>query len=174
MNKKNVAAGTAAFAVYLGSTEYLGMSEVSLPDIEFMTETISGAGIGGEFDETYLGHVKAMSMSLSFRQLEQEAIVLAAPEVHDIELRAASQSYDPLSGKVVMGNVKHVMRVIPKKTSAGKLASASSAGVSGEYSVRYWKYVKDGVVLLEIDPVNFICIINGKDYLAETRSALGK
>lgn len=32
----------------------------------------------------------------------------------------------------------------------------------------------DGSKVTEIDPLNFICIINGKDYLKDVRKALGK
>ena len=39
------------FAVYEDSIEYAGMAKVTLPDVTFLTQSISGAGIGGnEFD----------------------------------------------------------------------------------------------------------------------------
>jgi phage tail tube protein FII len=33
---------------------------------------------------------------------------------------------------------------------------------------------KAGKKVIEIDPINFICFVNGKDYLADVRTALGK
>ena len=36
------------FAVYEDATEYMGLSEVALPEISNITEEISGAGIGGK------------------------------------------------------------------------------------------------------------------------------
>lgn len=174
MGATNIDIGTAAFAVYKGSTELLGMSEVTLPDIEYLTSVVTGAGIAGEFEETFRGFIKQMTVGFNFKNVTKEAIVLAEPTPHTLELRAAAQEYNPVSGEVEMKSIKHVMRVMPKKTSAGKLTSASAADASGEYSVRYWKLTKAGKVLLEIDPLNFICIINGVDYLKDIRSALGK
>ena len=62
----------------------------------------------------------------------------------------------------------------PKKTALGKLAVASAADVSGEYATSYYALYIDGVKVTEIDPLNFICIINGTDYLQQVRKALGK
>ena len=33
---------------------------------------------------------------------------------------------------------------------------------------------KDGKKKIELDPMNFICYVNGTDYLKEVRKALGK
>ena len=38
------------FAVYEDATEYIGISEVTLPEISNITEEISGAGIGGKIE----------------------------------------------------------------------------------------------------------------------------
>lgn len=38
------------FAVYEDSIEYAGMAKVTLPDVTFLTQSISGAGIGGNID----------------------------------------------------------------------------------------------------------------------------
>ena len=42
------------FAVYEDATEYMGLSEVTLPEISNMTEEISGAGIGGKIESVIL------------------------------------------------------------------------------------------------------------------------
>ena len=44
---------------------------------------------------------------------------------------------------------------------------------SGEYAVRYWATYIDGKKVREVDQLNFICYVNGTDYLADVRKALG-
>ena len=56
----------------------------------------------------------------------------------------------------------------------GKVATASAGELSGDYATSYFKTTYNGKTVTEIDPLNFICIINGTDYLAEVRKALGK
>lgn len=50
------------FAVYEDATEYIGISEVTLPEISNITEEISGAGIGGKIESVILGAIEAMSL----------------------------------------------------------------------------------------------------------------
>ena len=96
------------------------------------------------------------------------------PRVHRIDLRVAQQRMNMRTSANEIAGVKHIMKVKPKKTALGKVAAASTADVSGEYAVSYYAMYMDGKKVTEIDPLNFICIINGKDSLKDVRKALGK
>lgn len=162
------------FAVYEDSVEMLGMAKATLPDVTWLTQTISGAGIGGNIEAVILGHVDAMTLGLSFRTTNNQTIKLSEPRRHNIDLRVAQQLEDTVAGKVKVQQVKHIFVVIPKTDKGGSVAPAASTDGSGEYAVRYWATYIDGVKKREIDPLNYICFINGVDYLADVRKALGK
>lgn len=162
------------FAIYEDGSEYLGMASVALPDLNALTQSVSGAGIAGNVDAVILGHFEAMSMTLNFRTMTEQSIKLSEPRRHNIDLRVAQQEEDPVSGTVGAVAVKHVLVVVPKSDKGGSVAPASPSNGSGEYAVRYWKTYIDGKKVREIDPLNFICEINGTDYLADVRKALGK
>ena len=85
----------------------------------------------------------------------------------------AQQDEDVVAGEVVVRAVKHIFVVIPKSDKGGTVAPASPSNGSGEYAVRYWATYIDGKKVREIDPLNFKCEINGVDYLAPVRTALG-
>lgn len=162
------------FAVYEDAVEFLGMSEATLPEVENVAEEMSGSGIGGKLESIVLGHVEAMTLTLNFRTVTAAAIKLAEPRIHRIDLRAAQQEQNTRTGIIEARSVKHILRVKPKKFSPGKLAAASAADASGEYAVYYYAIHIDGVKKIEIDPLNFIYIINGIDYMKDIRKALGK
>ena len=135
---------------------------------------MSGSGIGGKLESIVLGHVEAMTLTLNFRTVTAAAIKLAEPRLHRLDLRAAQQEQNTRTGIIETRSVKHILRVKPKKFSPGKLAAASAADASGEYAVYYYAINIDGVKKIEIDPLNFIYIINGIDYMKDIRKALGK
>lgn len=162
------------FAVYEDSVEYAGMAKATLPDLTALTQSIFGAGIAGNVEAVILGHYDAMTLGLNFRTTTKQAIKLSEPRRHNIDLRVAQQDEDTVKGTVVVRNVKHILVVIPKSDKGGSIAPASPSDGSGEYSVRYWATYIDGKKVREIDPYNFICYINGVDYLADVRKALGK
>lgn len=88
------------FAVYEDATEYIGISEVTLPEISNITEEISGAGIGGKIESVILGAIEAMSLTLNFRTVTNNAIKLHEPRQHNIDLRAAQQQKDTVRKSV--------------------------------------------------------------------------
>ena len=155
------------FAVYEDSVEYLGMSKVTLPDVTFLTQSISGAGVGGNVEAVILGHLEAMTLGLEFRTTTPQS-------VHSIDLRVANQYEDPVAGTVEARKEKHIFVVVPKSTKGGTIAPATPTSGSGEYAGRYWATYINGKKVRELDPLNFICYINGVDYLAGVRAALGK
>ena len=67
------------YRVYKDSTDYIGLADVTLPTLEAMTETVSGAGIAGEVDSPTLGHYGSMETVLNWRTLEKTNMGLAAP-----------------------------------------------------------------------------------------------
>ena len=162
------------FAVYEDSTEYVGMAKVTLPSVNALVQSISGAGIAGNVEAVVLGHFDAMTLGMNFRTMTNHAVKLSEPRRHNIDLRVAQQIEDSAAGIIKVQAVKHIFVVVPKTDNPGSVAPAAASDGSGEYAVRYWATYIDGVKVREIDPLNFICYVNGVDYLADVKSALGK
>ncbi|MCI1959185.1 MAG: phage major tail tube protein [Clostridia bacterium] len=162
------------FAVYEDGTEFLGMAEATLPEISRITAEINGAGINGTYNAPIVGHLEAMSLTLNFKTSSKAQYSLYENRVHTLDLRVAQQQRNPSTGEINTVSVKHVLGVTPVKLSPGKVAPASTADGSGEYSVSYYATYIDGTKVMEIDLLNFICLINGVDELADVRKALGK
>lgn len=165
---------TVNFAVYEDGVEYYGMAKVGMPDISAITQTIAGAGIAGNVEAVVMGHYDTMTLTLNFRNTTPQSITLSEPRRHTIDLRVSQQVEDTAAVQVATRSVKHVMVVIPKAHKMGSVAEATPTDGSGEYAVRYWATYIDGTKVREIDPFNFICEVNGVDYLADVRTDLGK
>ena len=162
------------FEVYEDNTNLVGVANATLPNITFLTQSITGAGIAGNVDAVLIGMVDAMTLTLNFRSPGGAAVQLSKPVKHNIDLRIAQQHWDTVNVEKVVTADKYVMVVVPKTLSPGAVAPAAPADASGEYSVYYYAAYKDGKTLWEIDPFNYICVFDGKDYMADVRRALGK
>ncbi|CAJ1003878.1 phage major tail tube protein [Brevibacillus aydinogluensis] len=161
------------FNAYLNGTEYLGVADVDLPDLESMSETISGAGIAGEIDSPILGHFASMTVTINWRVLERANFKLARQEVQHIDFRGSIQRIDKKTGTYEQVPVKVTVRGIPKNTPLGSLSKGSTMDNSNELEVVYLKVMHDGETVVEIDKFNYVCVIDGVDYLAKVRSNLG-
>ena len=162
------------FEVYEGKTNFMGIAKATLPNINYLTQQITGAGIAGNVEAVLIGMMDIMTTTMQFRSCTDAAAKLAKPIAHQIDLRVAEQYWDSLGGQRVVQADKYVLKIIPKKTSAGNVTPASPADANGEYSTYYYAAYKDGKKLWEIDPWNYICNIGGVDYMADVRKALGK
>ena len=126
--------GTTNFAVYEDATEFYGMAEATLPEISQITEEVKGAGIAGAFNGAFVGHIEAMTLTLNFRSVTADAIKLAEPRNHQLDLRAAQQYWDNSAGKFIQQAVKHVLMVCGNPGGNGNrlLQLESKGGKRGE------------------------------------------
>ncbi|TEB13363.1 phage major tail tube protein [Pelotomaculum propionicicum] len=161
------------FRVYEGGADLIGIADVELPSIEALSETVKGAGIAGEVDSPVLGHFGSMSVKINWRTVTKPTVSLAQQKGHSLDLRGAIQVLNAGKGEYKVVPLKVVVRGIPKKTELGKMDVGAKTDSSNELEVVYIKVLLDGKKLLEIDKYNYICVINGEDYLADVRDALG-
>ena len=161
------------FEVYEDSTNFLGIASVDLPNLAFLTTTMNGSGIGGNIEAVMVGQMEAMTCTINWRNLTNESASLSTPKRHDIDLRAALQVEDPVARNIQFRAVKHVLVVIPKSVTGGKVAPATVGDSGSEYAVRYWAFYIDGKKQWELDPFNHVCWVDGVDYTADIRRALG-
>ncbi|WP_047394363.1 phage major tail tube protein [Cetobacterium sp. ZOR0034] len=157
-----------------GSTVLAGMVDATLPDIQFMTESIEGAGIAGVIESITLGHTDAMSMSLNFRTQTDQNLSFTAPKCYALELRGALQETDPSTKQIAVVPVTIAVRAWPKKVGLGKMAVAKTTDTNNEFTVDFIKVTRKGKTHIEIDKLNMKHIVDGTDYLAEVRAAMGK
>lgn len=157
------------FNAYNDGKKLVGTVDVTMPEVAFMTDTISGAGIAGEIDSPVIGMVQSMTSTLTWRTITKAAAVLASPRVHAIELRGSQEVFDQSTGTKTAQALRVAMRVQPKNLNLGSLEVGSSTGTESEFEVTYLKVILAGEEILEIDKFNFICKIDGTDYLADVR-----
>ncbi|WP_421663652.1 phage major tail tube protein [Lysinibacillus telephonicus] len=160
------------FTAYRNGTEYLGVLNIELPEMTALTDELSGAGIAGKIDMPVIGHFDAAETTLEWGTLAKSSITLAAFETHSIDCYGSQQGYDSGTGRFRNQSVKVSLRVIPKTLSAGSFEPGAKTGTSNGLEVIYIKIEIDGERIYEIDKLNFICYINGKDYLEEVRKNL--
>ena len=161
------------FHCYDESNTMLGVTDVTIPELSYMTESIKGAGIAGEIDTPAIGQLQSMSSTINWRSVTEENIRLFAPKTYLFTFRGSVQFYDENSGDFVPKALKVVMKCIPKKGSPGKLDPATGMGTTGDYEVTYLKLSIEGKEMVEIDKLSYIFRIDGVDYLAKVRTDLG-
>lgn len=161
------------FRVYNDSNDLLGVATVDLPEIESMSDTVSGAGIAGEVESPVLGHYSSMTTTFSWRTIEQAAMKLSVQKAHAVEVRGSQQVYDAANGEYKTVPVRASMRIVPKTVTLGTFEPGATTDTEQEFEVLYLKVFINGKTALEIDKFNYIAKFGDTDILASVRADLG-
>lgn len=165
---------TVAYEAYLDGYLLLGTTEANLGSINVITSEIKGAGIAGSIDLPVFGLFQSMTLSLNWQSVTLDQCKLMEQKTHHLELWAAVQEVDRNTGQFKTIQHKHIFKVTPKNFTPGKLVSGETQDRSSEFEILYYKEQCDSKTLMEIDKLNFICNINGKDTLKNVRKAIGR
>lgn len=161
------------FRVYRDGTDLLGVADVELPDVESMSETLSGAGLAGEVESPTVGQYKSMALKLKWRVLHKDITELLVNKAHHLDLRGSIQRFDAGSGEYANYALKVLVKGLNKKQGLGKLEKAKPQENETEIECIYLKIWLEGDEVLEIDKFNYVAKVNGEDQLADVRQHLG-
>lgn len=156
-----------------GQMNESALVDVDLPDIQFMSETISGAGILGEIESVTVGHTSALTLGLNIRTLKDEDFKILQPREYSLEIKAGVQSSSRTNGEIKIGKYHIMVKGFPKGISLGKASVGKAMDSKKEFTVNYIKIELDGEEVLELDKKNMIFKMNGTDFLTDLRAAIG-
>jgi hypothetical protein len=161
------------YNLYKEGNRLLGVTgEVTLPNLEAMTETVSGPGIAGEYESPTPGHFGSMEIEIPYRTLSGEATSFMPAKTTTITLRASQQVNDTAAGETTYQGVKITMKVAPKNFNLGTMGVGQPTESANTLEVLYIKIDIDGETKLEYDKLNFIFSVDGEDQLAQVREQI--
>jgi uncharacterized protein len=162
------------FKIYKdGSTDYKGVADLQLPSFDPMTETVSGGGLAGEVEEIILGHFQSMKLTINWKVITDEITDFLKPITHSLDCRLVNQEYDATARQNKLKVNRVSVRGKATKNDFGKASKGSAYDGSSEIEIEYIKVQRDGFTIVELDKYNYIYVVDGVDYMAELREALG-
>ena len=156
-----------AYNVYRDSKKLVGLSdEVTLPDFEGLTETISGPGILGEIDEPLLGHFGASEIEVPFRTLNEEMFdLLAQGQAVNLTLRMSTQAIVESTMATDFMPSRVVIKGKSKGFTGGSAKQGQGTGSSVKVEIIYILIEVNNKKKFELDKLNFVYKVNDVDLL---------
>lgn len=167
----NIPSKINSFNVCKDGTKLVGISdEVTLPDFESITETLSGPGILGEIDDPTLGHFQSMEMEIPFRTMDKDLFILSNDTSSVmITLRGSIQYTVNDTGATTLKPMRVVVRGKNKGITGGKAKQGTGTASSIKLEILYILIEIGNVVEIELDKLNFVYKLHGKDLLKKMR-----
>lgn len=161
------------FRVYLDGKDCIGVADVDLPTIDYLKDTVRGAGVAGEVEDPIPGHFGSLTVGLTWRTVDQMVSKLAACKGHTLDIYGSQQMVDGAAGEMKTQQVHLAVKTMPKSVALGKFDVGTTTGSKSEFEVTYLLLEVGGEELVEIDKFNFIARFGGEDALESVRSDLG-
>lgn len=139
-------------------------ASVELPELTEKSDAISGAGIMGELELPVKGQYANLKVTVAYRTSSENFERATAPGVHSMEFSAAIQVLDKGTGETKTQYVKYYCKGYKAMAKAGKLEQGGEMDASAEYNLIYYKKTIDGTVAREIDKLNGVDKVFGKEY----------
>lgn len=147
-------------------------SSYTRPDIEMMSDGLSGAGIMGEIDLPTLGQIDSMEIEIALNKTNERAIGMFAPGAHTAEIRWVTNVLNAATGESTVQANKDIVKYLPKSLSMGDIENneTNEGTLTGE--VLTFQHIIDGKTVIKIDKLNNVFMVNGKDYAEVIRNSL--
>lgn len=116
-------------------SNYLGMADLVLPDIQHEVASIKGAGVLGTIDYPITGHTTDITCTFNFHTPSRDAVQFLKQRGRQIEARGAVEMYDSGAGSIDPVGCRIVMRTLPKGLTLGTFEVAAPTGTSATVTV---------------------------------------
>lgn len=161
-----------AFNVYSNGSKFVGVSsQVKLPNMQAITEEISGAAVMGSYESSIPGFFNSMEQEIPFRSLDDNVFELMDPtQAVDVTLRGSLQTTDSGTYAVGYEGMRVVMRGRFKGFDPGTIEQGKKMEPKVTLEILYFLLEVNGKTMYELDKLNFIFKVNGKDLLQKIRN----
>lgn len=158
------------FNVYNDANRIMGTTgEISLATLQAVTAEVSGAGILGSYNTSVVGMFQSISQDIPFRMIDKDFFgMLSTGEQSKLTLRSSVQQRSRQTGATYSTSaMRFVFQGHPTAANMGKVAQGALMDASITLELTYILVEIGGVTMLELDKLNSVYKINGKDLLKD-------
>ena len=157
--------------LYFDGNDFVGeVQELTPPKVTPKFREYMAGGMGATIDIP-TGEVEKLESDFTLNSVSRtvlKQLKVVPGSTVPFEFRGATVSQDGSKGRVIV-----TQRGLIKETDYGSWKPGEDTTLKIGMTLDYYRLTIDGEVIHEIDPVNFVCVINGVDQTAELRAALG-
>jgi P2 family phage contractile tail tube protein len=161
------------YSVWKNGYRFIGMSTIVLPNLANLTDTLKGAGYGGETDYPVQSHYQNWDVTFNFHAITRESLELMRQDAVHVECLAGIQYQDPGTHMMDVKSWRFSMIVLPKGFDLSTLEVGVKENVAVLCGCTYIKGVFAGETVFEKDKVNIVDDVLHTDYARPIRSAIG-
>lgn len=165
------------YSIFKDGRRFIGLADVTLPNLQNLADTLKGSGIFGEIDMPVQAHFQAYSVVLNWHTIIDMAVFSTVQDGAQLDAWSALQRHDSSNNRIVHDGWRYVMGTAPKSFNLGKLEVGAKQEVVSEFELISLRIFWNDRIMCEIDKENAVCRWwNGAtlvDHAARIRQLIG-
>ncbi len=154
-----------------GTNELVGVATVTLPDVENVTEEMSGMGVN-KFNEVLASEFNPLTLGMKFMGPTAN-VGFSKGKTTSLVITSSVDSFNKTTHEQEEKKLVCSIKGKLQKRTGGEIGRGNKNEMELEFSLTYYKLELDGIVLYEIDVFNKKAIVDGEDLYATTNNILG-
>ena len=170
----NIPAKLTDYEAYSDDKRLIGITTVTLPSLEYLTDTIKGPGILGEMDMPTFGMPGSMACEIEWRTIHEDFTKYVQNKRGvTFEFWGNNQEYNAGSHQWNNVGVRVAVAGVIKKAEFGNMEVSAESGSKITVELYRLKVSINGKEKLHIDKFSKVYAVDGEDLYAEVRKNLG-
>jgi phage tail tube protein FII len=147
----------ANYSIFKDGRRLIGLADVTLANLQNMTDALKGSGIFGEIDMPIQAHFQALTVTLNWLTITDDAVFATIQDGAQLDAWAAVQSHDSSTGQIIHSGWRFIMTTAPKSFNLGKLEVGTKGEAVSEYELIGIRALHDDKVMFELNKENAVC-----------------
>lgn len=147
----------ANYNVFKNGRRLIGLADITLPNLQNLTDTLKGAGIFGEIEAPVQAHFQSMSATFNWLTITDDAVFATIQQGAQLDAWAAVQSHNSSNGQIVHEGWRFIMTTLPKSFNLGKLEVGAKGEAVSEYELVGIRALHNDQVMFELNKENAVC-----------------
>jgi phage tail tube protein FII len=147
----------ANYSIFKNGRRLIGLADVTLPNLQNLTDSLKGSGIFGEMDMPVQAHFQAFSVTLNWITIVDAAVFATIQDGAVLDAWAAVQTHNSSTGHILHEGWRYTMTTVPKSFNLGKLEVGTKGEAVSEYELVGLRVLHDNKVRFELNKENAVC-----------------
>src|SRR5215471_21217079 len=158
----------ANYSIFKDGRRLIGLADVTLGNLQNLTDSLKGSGIFGEIDMPIQAHFQAMTVTMNWLTITDDAVFATIQDGAQLDAWAAVQNHNSATGKIIHEGWRFVMTTAPKSFNLGKLEVGTKGEAVSEYELIGIRVLHDDAVMFELNKENAVCRWSNGQQLIDT------
>lgn len=147
----------ANYSIFKDGRRLVGLADVTLPNLQNLTDELKGSGIFGAIDMPTQAHFQAISVTLRWLTIYDDAVFATIQDGSTLHAWAAIQQHDSGTNRIMHAGWRFIMGTAPKSFNLGKLEVGTKGELESEYELINLRVLHDDKVMFQLDKENAVC-----------------